>query len=52
MIFGTKNSIQLARFRAIALTEDTLLCKAKQSRRSSANAETNIADGFGAKALL
>ncbi len=27
MIFGTENSIQLARFRAVALAEDTLLCK-------------------------
>jgi hypothetical protein len=32
MIFGTENSIQLARFRAVALAEDTLLCKAKQQR--------------------
>jgi hypothetical protein len=30
MIFGTENSIQLARFRVVALAEDTLLCKAKQ----------------------
>ncbi len=30
MIFGAENSIQLARFRAVALAEDTLLCKAKQ----------------------
>src|SRR5437660_8162465 len=32
MIFGAENSIQLARFRAVALAEDTLLCKAKQRR--------------------
>jgi len=32
MIFGAENSIQLARFRAVALAEDTLLCKAKPGR--------------------
>jgi hypothetical protein len=54
MIFGTENSIQLARFRAVALAEDTLLCKAKQqrSRWSSANAEANVADCFRTEALL
>jgi len=54
MIFGAGNSIQLARFRAVALAEDTLLCKAKQrrSRRSSANAETEVADGLAAKLLF
>jgi len=54
MLFGTENSIQLARFRAVALAEDTLLCKAKQprSRWSSANPEANVADGFAAEALL
>jgi hypothetical protein len=51
MICGTENSIQLARFRAVALAEDTLLCKAKQqrSRWSSANAEANVADCFEPK---
>jgi hypothetical protein len=53
MIFGTENSIQLARFRAVALAEDTLLCKAKQRRRrSSANPEADVADGFAAEALF
>src|SRR5215470_2155161 len=53
MIFGTKNSIQLARFRAVALAEDTLHCKAKQRRRwSSVKSETDVADGFGAEALF
>src|SRR5438046_6450260 len=39
MLFGTENSVQLDRFRAVPLAEDTLLCKAKQqrSRWSSAN---------------
>ena len=54
MIFGAENSIQLARFRAVALAEDTLLCKAKQrrSRWYSANAEANVTDCFGAEALF
>jgi hypothetical protein len=53
MIFGAGNSIQLARFRAVALAEDTLLCKAKQRRRrSSANPEADVADGFAAEALF
>jgi hypothetical protein len=53
-IFGTENSIQLARFRAVALAEDTLLCKAKQqrSRWSSANPEAHIAYGLAAEALF
>ena len=52
MLFGTENSIQLARFRAVALAEDTLLCKAKQprSRWSSADAKANVADYFCAEA--
>ena len=51
MLFGTENSVQLDRFRAVPLAEDTLLCKAKQqsSRWSSANPEANVADGFGAE---
>ena len=54
MLFRTENSIQLARFRAVALAEDTLLCKAKQpsSRWSSANPEANVADRFAAKPLF
>ena len=32
MSFEAENSIKLARFRAAALAEDTLLCKAKQRR--------------------
>jgi len=54
MLFRTENSIQLARFRAVALAEDTLLCKAKQrrSRWSSGNAETDVANGFAAEALF
>jgi hypothetical protein len=54
MIFEAENSIQLARFRAVALAEDTLLCKAKQqrSRWSSTNPEPDIPDGFRAEALL
>jgi hypothetical protein len=46
--------IQLARFSAVALAEDTLLCKAKQqrSRWSSAKPEVNVADGFGAEAYF
>jgi hypothetical protein len=52
MLFATENSIQLARFRAVALAEDTLLCKAKQqrSRWYSANPEVNVTDCFGAEA--
>jgi hypothetical protein len=53
MIFGAENSIQLARFRDVALAEVTLLCKAKQRRRgSSANPEADVADGLAAKVLF
>ena len=54
MIFGTENSIQLARFRAVALAEDTLLCKAKQqrSRWSLADAEADVTNRLRAEALL
>jgi hypothetical protein len=54
MIFGTENSIQLARFSAVVLAEDTLVCKAKQqrSRWSSADTETDVADCFRTEALL
>ena len=52
--FGTENAIQLARFRAVALAEDTLLCKVKQrrSRWSSANPETNVTNDLRAEAFL
>jgi hypothetical protein len=54
MIFGAENSIQLARFRAVALAEDTLLCKAKQqkSRWSSTDVGSHVANGFAAEALF
>jgi hypothetical protein len=54
MIFGAENPIQLARFRAVALAEGTLLCKAKQrrSRWSSADAKADVANGFGAVVVL
>jgi len=54
MILGTENSIQLARFRAVALAEDTLLCKAKQqrSRWSLTDPKANVPNGFAAEALF
>jgi hypothetical protein len=39
MIFGAENPIQLARFRAVALAEGTLLCKAKQRRSRWSSAD-------------
>ena len=46
MIFGTENSIQLARFRAVALAEDAFLCKAKQRMRrwSSDDAKADVSN--------
>ena len=46
--------MQLARFRAVALAEDTLPCKAKQQRNrwSSTHAEADVADDFASEALF